>query len=399
MDGAAGGSRRLSPLPRPGARRATGVLVLSSRGGGSRSGRTVACSRRRAGGDVPTRRRRAPGAAAVQGLALGDGAPALRRVPGPHPRPVPPEHGRCMRRAAGSSGRPSATVPSVRGRGARGPDRRAGFRVPHPFDAVVDATRAFVAVPRLHLLAGTAPVGHLRPAPGAYEVAGHPAGRRVLVLDDTWTTGAHARSAAAALIRAGAEVAGILVVGRVVDPAAAAGVERWWGRVTAADADRARKEGAAGRSPGRAVLSRPLPRRSVAWGARRTARLAVASPACSTASPSGPCTPACSWKPPKQPTSSASSRCGCPSTWCCRWTCRARRSPVPSTPRAPVDAGVRRLRVPLVPGRSHRPGAPRHPRLQPGVASTVRRRPFGPDPRCGVGRAGRARCRRRVAAW
>ncbi|MGI9092895.1 MAG: hypothetical protein ACR2FF_05535 [Mycobacteriales bacterium] len=40
------------------------------------------------------------------------------------------------------------------------------------------------------------------------------AGASVLLLDDTWTTGAHAQSAAAALRAAGAVAVGVWVVGR-----------------------------------------------------------------------------------------------------------------------------------------------------------------------------------------
>jgi len=166
------------------------------------------------------------------------------------------EHGACVGRAGGGWDA-VATVPSNRGIGGIGGRPRPGLRVPHPFDAVVDATRAFATTPRQQLLAGTAPIGHLHPAPDAYEVVGHLAGRRVLVLDDTWTTGAHARCAAAALIRAGAQGAGLLVVGRVVDPAVAPGVERWWGRVTRADPDRQRKGGAAGWYPGERCCLEP----------------------------------------------------------------------------------------------------------------------------------------------
>ena len=56
------------------------------------------------------------------------------------------------------------------------------------------------------------------------------AGRRLVVVDDTWVTGARARSAATALARAGARVAGIVVVGRAVDPGASTRVAAWWTR-------------------------------------------------------------------------------------------------------------------------------------------------------------------------
>ena len=43
-------------------------------------------------------------------------------------------------------------------------------------------------------------------------------GRHVLLLDDTWTTGAHAQSAAAALRRAEARAVTVLVIARWLDP-------------------------------------------------------------------------------------------------------------------------------------------------------------------------------------
>ena len=54
------------------------------------------------------------------------------------------------------------------------------------------------------------------------------AGRRVLVVDDTFSTGARAQSAAATLRRAGYEPAGVAVVGRTVEPDASAWARRFW---------------------------------------------------------------------------------------------------------------------------------------------------------------------------
>jgi len=126
-----------------------------------------------------------------------------------------------------------AVVPSTRGAAGGAGVRRRGLHVPEPFEAVLDATRSLAEVPRLRLAAGSGSVGHLRPAPDAFTVDGVGVGRRVLVLDDTWTTGAHARSAAVAVARAGAEVAGVLVIGRIVDPGASAAVAAWWASTVA----------------------------------------------------------------------------------------------------------------------------------------------------------------------
>ena len=54
------------------------------------------------------------------------------------------------------------------------------------------------------------------------------AGRRVLVVDDTWVTGATARSAAACLAGSGVTVPGVLVLGRAVEPGAQRTASGWW---------------------------------------------------------------------------------------------------------------------------------------------------------------------------
>jgi len=50
-----------------------------------------------------------------------------------------------------------------------------------------------------------------------YRASADAAGRSVLLIDDTWTTGANAQSAAAALKAAGAERVAVLVIGRYVN--------------------------------------------------------------------------------------------------------------------------------------------------------------------------------------
>jgi hypothetical protein len=67
-----------------------------------------------------------------------------------------------------------------------------------------------------------APVGHMQPNARAFEVPPAPrplaSARRVLLLDDTYVSGARAQSAAAALRRAGARSVVIVVAGRVLRP-------------------------------------------------------------------------------------------------------------------------------------------------------------------------------------
>jgi len=70
------------------------------------------------------------------------------------------------------------------------------------------------------------PVAHMRPDPAAFSVAAPEraalAGARVLLLDDTYVSGARAQSAAAALARAGARCTLIVPLGRVLRPARSA---------------------------------------------------------------------------------------------------------------------------------------------------------------------------------
>jgi predicted phosphoribosyltransferase len=53
--------------------------------------------------------------------------------------------------------------------------------------------------------------------PGKFEPTRKLDGESVLLIDDTWTTGASARSAAAALANAGAGSVGAVVIGRYVN--------------------------------------------------------------------------------------------------------------------------------------------------------------------------------------
>jgi hypothetical protein len=66
------------------------------------------------------------------------------------------------------------------------------------------------------------PVGHMRPSPRAFAVPPtlrcRVAGRRLVLLDDTYVSGSRAQSAAAALRRAGAAAVVIVVLGRVLRP-------------------------------------------------------------------------------------------------------------------------------------------------------------------------------------
>ena len=111
------------------------------------------------------------------------------------------EHGSCLWRAAGISGPTHVgVVPSGRGRPG-----------PHPLRALV---QPYFCLPWAELAArpgGPSPARDLDP--GRF-CAARLAQARVLLLDDTWTSGASAQSAAMALRRAGASTVVTVVLGR-----------------------------------------------------------------------------------------------------------------------------------------------------------------------------------------
>jgi phosphoribosylpyrophosphate synthetase len=76
--------------------------------------------------------------------------------------------------------------------------------------------------------------GHRAASDDAYSVTGEVDGRRVLLVDDTMTSGAALQSAASVLSGAGATVVAALVIGRVVDVEFSPADKELW--------DRARKQ-------------------------------------------------------------------------------------------------------------------------------------------------------------
>src|ERR1700689_836046 len=114
------------------------------------------------------------------------------------------DHGRCVWRRAGVPG-PShvAVVPSCRGRPGT-----------HPLQAM---TAPYLTLPWVHLSAADGPAA-LDPDPRRFRPE-RIAGASVLLLDDTWTSGASATGAAAALRLAGARAVAVVVLGRHLDAA------------------------------------------------------------------------------------------------------------------------------------------------------------------------------------
>ena len=126
------------------------------------------------------------------------------------------EHAPCLAAAAGGTLHAVLPVPST----AR-PGGAPLARVPGLAAAVCAQLGAVDWLPRA-LVRAEAPVGHMRPDADAFTVLAaardQVAGRRVVVLDDTYVSGARAQSAAVALRHAGARGVVIMVVGRVLRP-------------------------------------------------------------------------------------------------------------------------------------------------------------------------------------
>jgi len=95
------------------------------------------------------------------------------------------------------------------------PSARDGRPPPHPLAQLVGA--AGTLPPLLGALAaGDEVVTHRQPSAHAYLVSTDVAERRVLLVDDVYTSGAHLQSAAAALVDAGARAVHALAIGRYV---------------------------------------------------------------------------------------------------------------------------------------------------------------------------------------
>ena len=103
----------------------------------------------------------------------------------------------------------------------------AGDLPPGPLSKVLAHVERLGPLHRLQVGRGPGDAGHLSPDRAAFQVDGATA-RRVVVMDDAWVTGSRARSWAAALSNAGAEVVGIVVASRIVDCGAAPWLAQWW---------------------------------------------------------------------------------------------------------------------------------------------------------------------------
>ena len=131
-------------------------------------------------------------------------------------------HGKCLAAAAGESWDLVTTVPSSRDR-----------TLPHPLDRAIQLSTWLRSQSRPVLAKGAGDVRHNQADEGGYVVTQEVRGRQILLLDDTYTTGASLQSAASALAAAGARVVGAVPVGRVINPEFNAQAKSLWGRATA----------------------------------------------------------------------------------------------------------------------------------------------------------------------
>jgi hypothetical protein len=115
-------------------------------------------------------------------------------------------HERCVAAACGAPDFDVVTsVPSTKGLD------------PHPLSTMLSRTIGQTG-PRYRNLLRTGDIGEGRAFhPDRFHISDNLAGRRVLLVDDTWTTGANAQSAAARLRLAGAERVAVIVLGRWFD--------------------------------------------------------------------------------------------------------------------------------------------------------------------------------------
>ena len=117
------------------------------------------------------------------------------------------KHGHCVQTVAAEDWDCLTIVPSSQG--------RAGD---HPLEGAIRLFPSLRDQYRALLTPGTERADHNRASDFAYAVTEDVSGLRVLLVDDTFTSGARAQSAASALQLAGARVVAMVPIGRVIRP-------------------------------------------------------------------------------------------------------------------------------------------------------------------------------------
>ncbi|TDD27017.1 phosphoribosyltransferase [Actinomadura sp. KC06] len=118
----------------------------------------------------------------------------------------------------------------------------------HPFVDVVGKIRRLVTCYRPVLERGPGAAAHNLASDGAFRANERIDGARVLLLDDTFTTGARLQSAASVLTAAGAASVIAVVIGRVIDSTWNENCSRIWEQATATEFDFGRCSLCAGRT-------------------------------------------------------------------------------------------------------------------------------------------------------
>lgn len=116
-------------------------------------------------------------------------------------------HAECIRGASGSDWDVVTSVPSSVNRVGR-----------HPLERAIDMIPGLADLYRAMLRPGPVRVSHRAASDQGFEVVGDVDGESVLLIDDTFTSGARAQSAASALQLAGANVVAMVPIGRYITP-------------------------------------------------------------------------------------------------------------------------------------------------------------------------------------
>lgn len=117
------------------------------------------------------------------------------------------QHRDCIRNAAGEDWDCITIVPSSQGRPG-----------PHPLETAIHRFAYLRDQYRPMLQSGSDTTDHNMASDAGYAVVGPVSEARVLLVDDTFTSGARAQSAASALRLAGATVVAMVPIGRVINP-------------------------------------------------------------------------------------------------------------------------------------------------------------------------------------
>ncbi|MFE9690563.1 hypothetical protein [Micromonospora sp. NPDC005806] len=128
-------------------------------------------------------------------------------------------HWACISSLTGGEPTRVTTVPSTR------PVPRPGG---HPLVQAVSRVPHLIDLYQPVLVRGPGAVGHVRASDDAFVVTDDVEGHRVLLVEDTFTSGARTQSAASALQLAGAAGVVAVTVGRVIDPGWNENCQRVW---------------------------------------------------------------------------------------------------------------------------------------------------------------------------